>query len=83
MEEKLEPNACDQCKWRDEARKQSIQMVNAILKGLTKVGRKHFGGKSKTDYTDWVCPDCGQEWTEIEDSGFGGHAWFFRIGRMR
>lgn len=73
---------CERCQWRKDVASERVS-VRDRAEGLNKVGAEHVPGRSRTDYTDWVCPDCGQEWTEIEDSGYGGHGRFLHPGRMR
>lgn len=77
--QKLIENACDACVERAESG--PAHDVKARRAGLEKTGSEHIPGDSSTDYTYWVCPECGQEWTEIVDSGKGGHGRFLHIGR--
>lgn len=72
--------SCEACDRREEV---GPAFRTDMLDGLEKVGHQHVPGKSKTDYTDYVCQVCGREWTYVEDSGFGGHATFLHTGRMR
>jgi len=72
--------SCDACDARDRV---GPADRTKMLDELVKIGYQHFGGKAKTDYTDYVCRICGREWTYVEDSGLGGHAWFLHAGRMR
>lgn len=37
---------------------------------------KRLGSKSITTNNFYQCPECGQLWQEIIDSGFGGHGRF-------
>ena len=80
-EERGADAGCDACRKRDESG--PAHNITERLDGLNKVGTEHLGGKGKTDYTDWLCPDCGREWTETRDSGLGGHGHFLHPGRIR
>ncbi len=70
---------CESCEPR-------LEIGPALRKtgNLLRVGeREYYGGRARTEYQVYECLDCGKTWTEVEDSGLGGHGWFLHVGYVR
>ncbi len=72
-----ERELCEACQNRTTEEVSSSR--NKQQEGLDVVGHRiHGGGRSKTEYNDYVCPACGQQWEEEINRGLGGYKRHFR-----
>jgi hypothetical protein len=80
--EVMTTGSCEACEERERAGPEGAA-VRKMFDGLQKLDSQHIGGESRTDFAYYVCQRCGREWTEIVDSGFGGHGHYLHPGRAR
>lgn len=71
----IEPFQLEPCrKCQDSLSQGAADRKSDYLKQIGEPIR--YGSKSITTNYFYQCPECGQLWQEIVDSGFGGHGRF-------
>ena len=72
-----ERELCEACQNRTTQEVRSSR--NKQREGLDRVEHKvNGGGRSSTEYNNYVCLTCGQRWEEVIDRGLGGYDRHFR-----